>query len=113
VYRYILDSEVEPAIQTSRMRLRLQVRGVARRVRELRDILSIFDEFDPDYWESAANWAQTWTLRHIRLATRRYREAIANNPTSPANAQRVFNELQIIEDELDYIRTFNPAPPPP
>jgi hypothetical protein len=114
VYRYMLDSEVQPAIQTARMRLRVQVRAVSRRVNALRNLLSVFDEFDVDYWSSAATWARTWTENHIVLATRRFRDAVNANPLNPpANAQRVFNELQLLEDELDYIKTFPPAPPPP
>ncbi|KAK4221947.1 hypothetical protein QBC38DRAFT_504465 [Podospora fimiseda] len=82
-------------------------RWAAQNVNTLRNLLSIFQEFDTDYWEAAASWAREWVWDSIALARRSYQAAI-NSGQCPANAQRVFNELRLIEQVLQYILALPP-----
>jgi len=68
-------------------------------VADLRNLIYIFEEFDPDYWDSAARWARTWLRRMINEATNAFRTA-RNNGLNPPNAARVFYELRLIERQL-------------
>ncbi len=109
VFRYIHDPNVLPTIQATRTRLRVQIEAIAQQANSLRNLLSAFDEFDPDYWQAAVTWARQWVRDMILEATHRFE----SEDPRPANADRVFNELAILLEELEYITTLPPAPPPP
>ena len=100
----MLDPEVLPAIQTTRRQLQTQTRAISTHVNDLRNLLSVFEEFDIDYWAAARDWAHRWVQQNIVLATRLFREAEARNPGfGPSNAQRVYHQLYLLQAALQYI----------
>jgi hypothetical protein len=107
IWRYLREPEVLGDVQNTRRRLDAQARWASQQVNDLRNLLSIFQEFDTDYWEAAATWAHDWVTGIIHRARTAYQTAIANGQ-SPTNAQRVFNELRLIEADLQYILTLPP-----
>ena len=107
IYRYMTHETISSRMQTTRRRLATQLDGVARVVHDLRFVLEVFDEFDTDYWQTAATWARTWVSNWIITATAEYQRLIREGHP-PANAQRVYNELALLFDALDHIQ---PQPP--
>ncbi len=101
------DPEVLDDMQNVRRRMAEQARWASQTVNDLRNLLSIFDEFDTDYWSAAADWARDWLRTNIALARRMYQTAIQNGQ-NPINAQRVFNELRRIEQDLTEILALPP-----
>ncbi|KAK1753839.1 hypothetical protein QBC47DRAFT_430865, partial [Echria macrotheca] len=110
IWRYLHDSDVLPAIHDVRRRVRRQCEALSKEYpTPLRNLLSIFDEFDPDYWQAAANWAHDWVTRWIGEIRRRYQSASVGG-NRPANYARVMNELRLIELALQYVVTLPDIP---
>lgn len=108
MYRYLFDAEVEPSIQAQRRQLRAQVAAIAQAVPALAPLTEIWEDYDPDFFQAAAANARTWVADQIITVTAAYERAIAANPNNPPrNAARVRHELQLLYDELHYIKTFD------
>ena len=108
MYRYLRDGETEASIQTIRQQLGVQLRAMSQTVNDLRFVLRGFEEFDDDYWTTAADWARGWVAYWIENATAQYVVALADpNMANPQNAPRVLNEINLLWEAMHDIQ-----PPP-
>lgn len=107
-WRYLHEREVLTTMQNTRRSVRATSVAIARHPAtppSLARLVSIFDEFDPNYWEAAARHARDWLEESINIATREYMRAI-NSGTAPLNAGSVVNELVLMTRDMQYIATL-------
>jgi hypothetical protein len=106
VWRYVHIRGVEDSVQNTRRRLLVQATWISNMQNELRNLRAIFIECDKDYWETHARWTREWLRSNIADIRRAYNNAAAGGQ-NPLNTQRVFNELLLLEQDIQqYVITL-------
>lgn len=96
-----------PEIQNTRRILISKSTEFAKKENKLRNLPSIVEEVDRDYWQTVSDSVAAWIRSSIATIRSMYQAALAAGRTVP-NAQRVFNELRLIETALQYLITLPP-----
>ncbi|KAK1580589.1 uncharacterized protein LY79DRAFT_560876 [Colletotrichum navitas] len=104
-FQYIHDPEVLPRIQETRRRLRETSVEISTQIPMLIFFDEIWDEFDPDWWNTMTDTARGWVTKSIAYIEREYRAAAAS-PAPPSNWGAVQRAIYTLNRDMVYIKTL-------
>lgn len=114
-WRYLHHDEVLPRVQETRRALRNEITLVENWTRQnapqnsLAGFTAIFNAFDSDYWEEAADHSRTWIQDWVNRARNALQEFQSTNGQD--HPDRVWIEQQLQEIWIETLRDIR-APPP-